>query len=106
MTKKIVNIVQDLPTEVKIGALNFEIKRINLRKSGACGDCNYEDSEIRIDPSLSEDVTKITYWHEVYHGMLFNAGIVDHSEYETIIDLFAHGMVSVLRYNESARKVY
>jgi hypothetical protein len=96
-TKTTKRLKKVLPDVVQIGPLTFEIQREHVL--GACAEILYTEGIIKVSPDLSADVTAVSYWHEVFHGMLFQAGYNAKSNKhdEIIIDALAHAMVMLLR---------
>lgn len=68
-----------LPQSVKVGGINYRItndpddwmrKEHSSREFGLYGCTNHKGSTIFLDPDATEEVTRLTLWHEVLHAVL------------------------------------
>lgn len=67
---------------VKIGGLTYLVRKTpDLQgKNGNWGQIQYKNQEIVLDDSLAEQLEDQTLIHEIVHGVLVEAGYVDHEE--------------------------
>ena len=99
-----------LPTPVQIGALSYNIVRqakiLSTNGSDASGNAEphevwgqiqYAETQIVLDQAVSVQYERVLLWHELLHGVLFNAGHEQVSE--DLIDALAAGIVDMLRRN-------
>lgn len=89
-----------LPKQVAIGPITYKVAEVKTGDS-ICGDCNTMKCLIRINKTMDPQIKRVTLWHEIVHGILFTAGMLDHDE--QIVDAIAHGVVQVLRDNPELR---
>lgn len=86
---------------VLIGPIAYQVVETELN-GNLCGDIDTMKCRIRIEQSMAPDIKRVTLWHEIVHGILFAAGITDHSEIQ--VDALAHGLVQLLRDNPELRQ--
>ena len=91
---------------IQIGPLRYkvvEVEELASERSGALyGDICYGKCRIRIAADSSPQIKLVTLIHEILHGILANAALVeDHNEAH--IDALAHGLIQVLRDNPKLR---
>lgn len=90
--------MKQLPKSVKIGPIVYGVKEdTRVANESMWGQIVYAESSIELNPGMSEQHRTITLWHEILHGMLVQGGIREHDE--RILDVLAHGIVSVLKDN-------
>lgn len=67
---------------VKIGGLTYTVKKVSdlQGKEGDWGRIQYKTQEITLDDSLKEQLEDQTLIHEITHGILVEAGYVEHEE--------------------------
>ena len=67
---------------VKIGGLTYTVKKVSdlQGKEGDWGRIQYKTQEITLDDSLKEQIEDQTLIHEITHGILVEAGYVEHEE--------------------------
>ena len=67
---------------VKIGGLTYTVKKVSdlQGKEGDWGRIQYKTQEITLDDSLKEKLEDQTLIHEITHGILVEAGYVEHEE--------------------------
>ncbi len=86
-------------TRVRVGALDYavvEVPELHKTKSKqiADGHHDYSNVQMRIRAELSEQVKRITLWHEIIHSGLAQANL---DAPENVVDVLAHVIVQVLR---------
>lgn len=66
-----------MPASVKVGPVTYTITRDpddwmriehSTQTKGYYGHSNHHDARIYLNPATTEDVTKLTLWHEVLHA--------------------------------------
>lgn len=85
---------------IRIGAIDFQIKVAKDLRDGDLklnGWIRYDDSKVLLEKELGPQAEYITLWHEILHGLLTQGGIAEQEE--KIVEVLAHGIVSVLRDN-------
>ena len=67
---------------VKIGGPTYTVKKVSdlQGKEGDWGRIQYKTQEITLDDSLKEQLEDQTLIHEITHGILVEAGYVEHEE--------------------------
>ena len=85
-------------TKLRIGAITYDVTESVMQD---CGCIDYEKQTILIRKGLAADARKVTIWHEVIHGILYNMGHVNHDE--ILVDGIAHGVLQCLRDNPQLR---
>lgn len=88
----------DLPSHVKVGAHNFEIRRRNIEKLGRVGLCSTDHEYIEVDSSIGVTATKVTLLHELIHAMLAACGIRGQHD-EIVVEALANRMVEMFQEN-------
>lgn len=85
---------------VKIGGLTYTVKKTHdlQGKNGNWGQIQYKNQEIVLDDSLSEQLEDQTLIHEITHGILVEAGYVDHEEEQ--VDRIGKVLYQVLTDND------
>lgn len=94
-----------LPKTVRIGAVGYTVKVMDDlhkvdddgRKMWLHGHIRLADSELRVANDQSADIKVVTLWHEILHGILYNAG--QSEQPEPLIEAFSFGIVQLLRDN-------
>lgn len=94
-----------LPKSIKIGAVNYAVSEERdlhtfdneWKKEFLNGQIVYSDATLKVKSDLSHDVKVCALWHELIHGILNNAGQIEHTE-EHVIAL-GYGLVQVIRDN-------
>lgn len=76
---------------VKIGACNYSIAVAPIPDYGLI---DYAQQTIVIKSGIAPTAARVTLWHEIIHGVLYNLGYVNHDE--EMVDGLAHGIVQVL----------
>src|SRR5690625_1854920 len=71
-----------LPESIRIGSVDYNVAyQSGLSSSDSLlGQINYGQCEIRIDDSLPASRAREVLAHELAHGILFEAGYLDHDE--------------------------
>jgi len=90
--------------QIIIGAIAYEVIEVAELASEhgtLCGEISSTKCRIRIDADMAAPVKQVTLWHEIIHGILFNAGYREHDEQQ--IDALAYGLMQVLRDNPILR---
>lgn len=85
---------------IRIGAIDYQIKMVKDLRDGdqkLNGWIRHNESRLEFDDSLASQAEYITLWHEILHGLLTQGGIP--KQKERIVEVLAHGIVSVLRDN-------
>jgi hypothetical protein len=91
--------VKTLPKSIKIGPVVYAVtEEARVANESMWGQIVYAESKIELNPGMNPQHRKITLWHEMIHGMLLQGGIREHDE--RILDVLAHGIVSVLQDNK------
>lgn len=85
---------------VKIGGITYEVsKSPDLQgKSGEWGHIEYKTAQIVLDDSICEQVEDQTLIHEIVHGILVEAGYVNHEEEQ--VDRIGKVLYQVLTDND------
>lgn len=87
-----------MPREIRIGAIAYQVATVEELADGQLhGDINFGKCRIRIAADGDVQKQHVTLWHEVLHGILYQAGMTDQDE--QTIDALAYGIVQVLRDN-------
>lgn len=94
-----------MPDTIKIGPVTYKVLVIDDlhkiddegRKVWLHGHILQADAEIRVANDQADDVKVITVWHEVIHGILYNAGQKEHPE--GLIEAISAGLVQLIRDN-------
>jgi hypothetical protein len=64
------------------------------------GEICYGQSEIHLDDKLDDFGRKQVLWHEIFHGILTQAGMqIKRKEEESLVDALSYGIISVLEDN-------
>ncbi|NQJ30538.1 hypothetical protein HO564_08130 [Streptococcus suis] len=86
---------------VKIGGVVYEVsKKPDLQgKSGEWGHIEYKTGKIVLDDSTSQQIEDQTLIHEIAHGILVEAGYVQHEEEQA--DRIGKILYQVLTDNDS-----
>lgn len=68
--------------KVKIGGIVYEIEKITdlQGKTGEWGHIEYKTCRIALDDSASQQIEDQTLIHEITHGVLVEAGYINHEE--------------------------
>lgn len=83
---------------VRVGAYDYEvISDTTIAREGLLGEIDTVEHCIRVLPTLNPMALKHVLYHEVIHGILSHAGIMEHDE--LVIDAIANGLVQVFRDN-------
>lgn len=83
---------------VRVGAYDYEVvEDAALSREGLLGEIDTVEHRVRVQPGLNGMSLKRVLYHEILHGILSHAGIVEHDE--TLIDAIANGLVQVHRDN-------
>lgn len=88
-----------IPAEVTIGTVTYRVVAVvNLASEGKpyMGTIEHSTGTLKLDAALPEDIKLVTFWHEVIHGILRQAG-QKHSE--GLTDAISHGLVALFRAN-------
>jgi len=94
-----------IPETLRINGRDYKTKseeRLNNGSVLAYGHCNWETGEIILEPNLQDHEGQcITYWHEILHILLHNAGIEfdKPNEEEDIVIALSQGIYQVLQDN-------
>ena len=87
--------------KIKIGPMKYEVRttdRLNNSDSSIqLGEINYHDQFILMRPSLTKMQQRHTLIHECVHGILANAGVLEHSE--ALIEIISYGFLDLMRRN-------
>lgn len=78
-----------IPKKLKIGAITYKIL---VGSIDDCGECDTKTQTIKIDESMSEELTEVTFWHEVLHA-------INISLTEKEVEFLAQAIVQVRRDN-------
>lgn len=92
-------------TAVKVGGILYEVETIfNLYdgKDELDGWICYDESKIKLEAKLSNQLRRVVLWHEIIHAILTHAGYTKHSE--QMIEALSHGIVMVLRDNPQLKE--
>jgi hypothetical protein len=91
--------------QIQIGPITYSVVEVpelaGAGPSSLCGDIDTQKCRIRINADMADAIKRVTLWHEIVHGILFAAGIMEHDE--QVIDAIGHGLVQVLRDNPQLR---
>jgi len=94
-----------IPDKIRIGGIDYKVEFVEHLNDGQKvlnGQISYNDSVIRINRSnLSHQMSCITMWHEIIHGIAVHAGLDLNKEdsEEHITDVIARGVYQVLQDN-------
>ena len=87
-----------LPAQVKIGLITYDITYDpRCAADSLLGRIALLEGKIEIRPDMSPTVERITLWHEIMHGILFQVGIKEHEE--RVLDALAHGILQLIEDN-------
>jgi hypothetical protein len=91
------------PKKIRIGAIDFRTKAVTRltddeNSQKLTGEISYRHAKIRVEVAQDDQAAFQTMWHEVFHGILTQAGS-DLSSNETLIEQLSNGTVGVLRDN-------
>jgi Zn-dependent peptidase ImmA (M78 family) len=85
--------------ELPIGSLTFTIRFVEKVVGEGDEDLDgfYDPNTdtISIKSSMSEQRQRQTLWHEIMHAILEEGGFQELSEKESLVDLLAHGILSI-----------
>lgn len=88
-----------LPESIKIGPMHYSVEtREGLRSAKdqlLLGQIDFEELKIKLDASMRQEVQAVVFWHEIMHGVLYQAGRPEWED-ERLIDALAYGMVDLL----------
>lgn len=88
--------------QIQIGPIAYQIVDVDELygpDGRRCGECDAGKARIRIDTEIDPQVREVTIWHEVFHAILFGAGIPCDQHDERQIDALAYGLVQVMHDN-------
>ena len=86
---------------IKIGVHEYEVVYTE-HLNGEVGHIDNEQLKIAILDGLANSVEEQTLMHEVYHGIKYNLGYLDHNEEE--VDGVAHGFLQFIKDNKDLIK--
>lgn len=95
----------ETPLTIKIGPVTYRVKEVtglHDRGQELLGQIDYSQETIELRTEQGPTAKRVTLWHEIFHGILANAGLSDHDE--RLIDALAYGLVSVLVDNPKLRQ--
>jgi hypothetical protein len=80
--------VSNLPPVVQIGPLPFDVsivKDLTVKEDDGTvvkirGRIIYHELQIKIDKNMPEEVKVAVLWHELIHGLLYQAEYAEHTE--------------------------
>lgn len=90
--------MNQLPESVKIGPVTYAVREeVRTAIDASYGCIVYADSLISLMPGQSPIRQQITLWHEMIHGILMQAGVLEHDE--SVVVAISYGIVQVLADN-------
>lgn len=88
---------------IKIDAVNYRVEETNdtiVVDGKECGaEVNYNTALIRVGNVIGEGKKAKTLMHEVFHALLFERGLDEASEDETLVNELASGTINLIREN-------
>lgn len=85
---------------IRIGPIDYKVhETCDINDDGLF---DMADQVILIQKRLKPQLKRQTLWHEILHGIMYQAGIKEHNE--RMVDAVAYGIVAALRDNPSLRK--
>lgn len=90
---------------VKIGIHQYsvsEAEEISRKEDGAYlfGHISHDEQHIDVRAALQPKMKTVCLWHELIHGVLFQAGLlIDESDEERVCVAISHGIVQLLQEN-------
>ena len=93
--------------KIRIGSLYFDVVeeeglRNPIDNKEVWGRISYTRGAILVEKNSSKSMRFMTLWHEVVHGILDNAALIE-SANETLVDVLATGITQCLQDNELLR---
>lgn len=90
--------------KIRVGPMTYRVKIVDhlIDDSGSTrleGRVRHGKSEIALDAELDDQQRLETEWHEVLHIILVQAGKIEESRDESLVEVLAHGVLGVLRDN-------
>lgn len=84
---------------IKIGAFNYKVVLEESELDGdACdGLMDYAQAKISISNKQDDQIKVQTLLHEILHGIMHQAGYIDHDE--GVINTLSYGLIQVIRDN-------
>lgn len=96
--------LHELPSHVKIGATNFEVRRRRIEKLGRVGLCSTDHGYLEVDSTIGVTATKVTFLHEAIHAMLAACGIRGQHD-EIVVEAIANRMIEMFQDNPGLLEV-
>lgn len=92
-----------IPKSVRIGGVEYSVvyePQLNDGANMAYGYISYDDCVIKLSDTYGTAHEKRcrTLWHEILHGIRYNAGLEIENE-EEVVEMFAKGIYQVLQDN-------
>lgn len=89
-----------IPANVHISGIHYAVEVIPTRANALCNkfsaSIDYEGQTIAIGEQSPESM-KVSFWHEIFHGMMQSIGLDDHDE--KLIEGLAHQMFLFVKDN-------
>lgn len=88
-----------IPNKISIGGIVYDVKfedKLFCDTTKINGHIKYSTTEILVENNLSEQIKRVTVWHEIIHGILTQAAI-EHEE--KLVEVLAYGLTGVIQDN-------
>lgn len=90
----------DKKSVVKIGPIEYRIEMVDVfigesNSDSLMGQIDYTNAVIRIRRDLMPDQKRGVLWHEIIHGILYQAGWLGHDHNEGITTAMEYGLTTL-----------